>query len=176
MTNSKETLRQKMRKRLAALSPEEGRDWSAGLRSLLTFPAGSRVALFAGTAREPQLLDLITTSPEVSWFLPKVTGPGEMRFIACPHSSALRCGSFGIMEPPHGPPASALDVIVCPGLAFTAAGHRLGQGGGYYDRLLPDYPGARTLGVAFPPQILPELPREDHDVVLDAVLTPPPEP
>ena len=64
------------------------------------------------------------------------------------------------------------DVVVVPGLAFTVDGHRLGQGGGWYDRFL----AARrsdcvTIGVCFRPQLLDRLPTEDHDVILDAIVT-----
>ena len=64
------------------------------------------------------------------------------------------------------------DLIVVPGLAFTVGGHRLGQGGGWYDRFLP---GRRadctTIGVCFACQIVDHLPMDEHDVVLDAVVT-----
>ena len=67
---------------------------------------------------------------------------------------------------------SAVDVVVVPGLAFTAGGQRLGQGGGWYDRFL-----ARTradclkIGVGFEVQVVDELPTEAHDVTLDLVVT-----
>jgi 5-formyltetrahydrofolate cyclo-ligase len=64
------------------------------------------------------------------------------------------------------------DVIVVPGLAFTADGRRCGQGGGWYDRFLP---GRRvdcmTIGVCFEPQLVDDLPTDEHDVILDAVIT-----
>jgi 5-formyltetrahydrofolate cyclo-ligase len=64
------------------------------------------------------------------------------------------------------------DVIVVPGLAFTSDGHRLGQGGGWYDRFLP---GRRldctTIGVGFSTQLVDEVPTDVHDVVLDTVIT-----
>ncbi len=64
------------------------------------------------------------------------------------------------------------DLIVVPGLAFTADGRRVGQGGGWYDRFLP---GRRsdcvTIGVCFAPQLVDDVPTEAHDVVVDAVLT-----
>ncbi len=63
------------------------------------------------------------------------------------------------------------DVIVVPGVAFTAHGDRLGQGGGWYDRFLP---GIRhdcvTVGVAFAEQIVAWLPIEPHDVRIDHVV------
>jgi len=64
------------------------------------------------------------------------------------------------------------DVVLVPGLAFTAGGDRLGQGGGWYDRYLT---GVRsdctTIGVCFAEQILDAVPVEPHDVALDHVVT-----
>ncbi len=68
--------------------------------------------------------------------------------------------------------AEKLDLVVVPGLAFSADGHRLGQGGGWYDRFL-----ARTradctkVGVCFAGQVVPQVPIEPHDVPLDLVVT-----
>lgn len=64
------------------------------------------------------------------------------------------------------------DVVVVPGLAFTASGDRLGQGGGWYDRFLSRVrPNCTTIGVGFNPQIVSSLPTEAHDVTLDFVVT-----
>jgi 5-formyltetrahydrofolate cyclo-ligase len=64
------------------------------------------------------------------------------------------------------------DLIVVPGLAFTAGGHRLGQGGGWYDRFLSERRAdCTTIGVCFACQIVDHLPMDEHDVVLDAVVT-----
>lgn len=64
------------------------------------------------------------------------------------------------------------DVIIVPGLAFTRDGKRLGQGGGWYDRFLP---GRRadctTIGICFAPQLVDDLATDDHDIVLDLVLS-----
>ncbi len=64
------------------------------------------------------------------------------------------------------------DTVIVPGLAFTAAGDRLGQGGGWYDRFLA---GTRAdcvaIGVCFSEQVLESLPVEPHDVVMDHVVT-----
>jgi 5-formyltetrahydrofolate cyclo-ligase len=74
-------------------------------------------------------------------------------------------------------PESAVDVtwpdaVIVPGLAFTPAGDRLGQGGGWYDRFLARVaPACATVGVAFAPQIVDHLPTEPHDVRLDWVVT-----
>ena len=64
------------------------------------------------------------------------------------------------------------DVVIVPGLAFTAAGDRLGQGGGWYDRFLSAVPaGCTTVGVCFAEQIVDVVPVEDHDVTMDHVVS-----
>ena len=63
------------------------------------------------------------------------------------------------------------DVVLVPGLAFTRAGDRLGQGGGWYDRFLPGVrPDCVVVGVGFAEQVVDRLPTEPHDVVLDHVV------
>ncbi len=65
-----------------------------------------------------------------------------------------------------------LDVVVVPGVAFTATGHRLGQGGGHFDRFLPRLrSGCLRVGVCYREQLVDDVPSEPHDVVLDAVVS-----
>lgn len=89
----------------------------------------------------------------------------------------LEPGSLGILEPPADAPLlcdpSQLVGSVClvPGLVFDGAGHRVGYGGGYYDRFLAFYPGdkiglARTTMLSSNP-----LPIEGHDVAVDFIAT-----
>jgi 5-formyltetrahydrofolate cyclo-ligase len=80
-------------------------------------------------------------------------------------------GPYGIPAP-DGPtiPPETIDLIVVPGLAFDRSCHRLGQGGGYYDRYLP-YCRAVTVGLAFELQMTDDLPWEAHDIQLDFVAT-----
>jgi 5-formyltetrahydrofolate cyclo-ligase len=75
------------------------------------------------------------------------------------------------VEPRDVDPAT-LDVVVVPGLAFSVDGHRLGQGGGHFDRFLPRLsPVCVRIGVAFREQLVAAVPLEPHDVVLDLVIT-----
>jgi len=69
------------------------------------------------------------------------------------------------------PDGETVDLWICPGLAFTADGKRLGFGGGWYDRFLAARKsGARAWGVAYDWQMFPDLPQEPTDVRLDEVL------
>mgnify|MGYP003436159159 CR=1 FL=1 len=64
------------------------------------------------------------------------------------------------------------DVVIAPGLAFTAARERLGQGGGWYDRFLADARADCTvIGVCFIEQLVDALPTEPHDISMDVVVT-----
>ncbi len=63
------------------------------------------------------------------------------------------------------------DVIIVPMLGFNQNLHRLGYGGGYYDRLLSEQLIARKIGVCFELGYIPDLPVETHDVALDTILT-----
>ncbi|TNF22363.1 MAG: 5-formyltetrahydrofolate cyclo-ligase [Deltaproteobacteria bacterium] len=106
---------------------------------------------------------------------PRVVPPDTLTFWAVAGPEALQAGYRGILEPVPAAPAVAvgdLDLIVVPGLGFTADGHRLGQGGGFYDRLLAD-PARRalTVGFAFAGQVVSALPLDPHDIALDLIVT-----
>ena len=57
-------------------------------------------------------------------------------------------------------------LMLVPGLAFSEEGYRLGYGGGYYDRYVKDATFT-TMAMAYDFQILPEIPREEHDAKCD---------
>jgi 5-formyltetrahydrofolate cyclo-ligase len=66
----------------------------------------------------------------------------------------------------------AVDLILVPGLAFSKDRHRLGRGGGFFDRLLAGRAAkAFKLGVCFSLQLLDSIPIEPHGVAMDAVVT-----
>ena len=86
-------------------------------------------------------------------------------------------------RPPAQPSSPALgadtlktaDLILVPALAASPDGARLGQGGGWYDRTLPHRtPAAPVVAVVFDDEVLAPgtIPREGHDVLIDAIMTP----
>jgi 5-formyltetrahydrofolate cyclo-ligase len=74
----------------------------------------------------------------------------------------------GLREPSSEAPmldSAGLDLVLVPGLAFDAAGRRLGRGAGFYDRFLAGLPRSSvTVGVCFRCQMIDRVPSEGHDV------------
>jgi 5-formyltetrahydrofolate cyclo-ligase len=84
----------------------------------------------------------------------------------------LEPGIFGTSHPAGGRVYDgAYDLFVVPGLAFDRLGNRIGYGAGYYDLFLGSQASGFKVGVCYPFQLLPQLPREAHDVCMDAVWT-----
>ena len=100
--------------------------------------------------------------------LPRVNG-GAIE--VCDADGPMLASRIGVEEP-QGPalPYDIVDFVIVPGLAFTPDGARLGYGGGFYDRFLPQL-HAPNVGVCFAEQLLDALPVEPHDVRVQRVLS-----
>jgi 5-formyltetrahydrofolate cyclo-ligase len=92
----------------------------------------------------------------------------------------LVVGKWSILEPPGerwGTPGKEvdpreLDLVMVPGVGFTRDGARMGNGHGYYDRLLDRVrPDAPLIALAYECQLFPELAVSPHDVYMDKVIT-----
>jgi 5-formyltetrahydrofolate cyclo-ligase len=102
---------------------------------------------------------------------PRVTGKDQpLEFHHVPDGEVLAPGSFGIPEPLESWPRAVPDVLLVPLLAFDASGHRLGYGGGFYDRTLALL-NVPAIGIAYAGQEIPSIPFSPHDRTLDMVLT-----
>ena len=103
--------------------------------------------------------------------VPKCYGD-EMRFILMEDLSQVEKGYAGIPEPiADGPVAEdETALVLMPGLAFDPQGHRIGYGGGFYDKFLSHEPGHPTLALCYEFQMLPHLDTEEHDIPVDTVL------
>ncbi len=103
--------------------------------------------------------------------VPKVYGE-EMKFIYMTDLSQVSLGYANIPEPiADGPVADDTTALVLmPGLAFDPQGHRIGYGGGFYDRFLAAEPNHPTLALCYEFQMLPELRTEEFDIPVDTVL------
>ena len=122
------------------------------------------------------LIDRLLRQGRKLW-APVTRGSTEMRFVPLRRGGKLRRGPLGLLQPARTRPrrsAAHIDLILLPLLGFDPQGHRLGNGGGYYDRALAGFrPGRRPLlvGYAYTEQEMPMIPAEPWDVRLDAVVT-----
>ena len=105
--------------------------------------------------------------------LPVVTGPARpLIFRLWNKDMPLVPAGFGTLAPGPDAPVVRPDILLLPLLAYDEAGHRLGYGGGYYDRTLADWrPRPILVGFGFSGQGHKSIPHEAHDVMLDAVVT-----
>lgn len=117
----------------------------------------------------PMLARALAEGKQVA--VPKVYGD-TMKFICITDLSQTAAGYAGIPEPiADGPVADdPTALVLMPGLAFDSEGHRIGYGGGFYDRFLEEEPGHPTLALCYDFQLLPHLETESHDIPVDCVL------
>ena len=103
--------------------------------------------------------------------VPKVYGD-EMKFILLSDLGQVAKGYAGIPEPVADDPVAAdpTALVLMPGLAFDPEGHRLGYGGGFYDKFLAAEPDHPTLALCYDFQMLPHLDTESYDIPVDRVL------
>jgi 5-formyltetrahydrofolate cyclo-ligase len=109
--------------------------------------------------------------PKVSWDQKRML-PVEITSL---HSDLTTTSSgLGVREPVGGKPVpvNLVDLVIVPGLGFTANGYRIGRGMGFYDRFLAqsDFIGL-SCGLAFEEQVVDELPVLDHDMPLSMLVT-----
>ena len=103
--------------------------------------------------------------------VPKVVGQ-DMVFYKLTDFAQLEKGYFGIPEPAYGEIVQWEDaMMVMPGVAFDKENHRVGYGGGFYDRFLEKHPRIRRVAVAFEFQMLPEVPTEPTDIPPEIIVT-----
>ena len=79
---------------------------------------------------------------------------------------------FGVLQPKKLNEINEVDIFLIPGLAFDLNGTRLGRGGGVYDKLLADYSDSYFIGVSYDEYIFENLPIENHDIKMNALITP----
>ena len=124
-----------------------------------------------GSEIDPTALEEAAAAAGGTLVFPRVEGVGLMRFLHPQVYADWEEGPYGIIQPRSHCPALTPDVAIVPLVAFDRMGHRLGQGGGYYDRALTAAPNAFRLGIAWSVQEVDAVPVESWDVPLHAVIT-----
>lgn len=103
--------------------------------------------------------------------VPKVMGD-DMKFFYLEDFSCVPLGYCNIPEPTGNEPQAddPTALVLMPGLAFDAQGHRIGYGGGFYDKFLSKEPNHPTLALCYAFQMVDSLKTEEFDVPVDVVL------
>lgn len=103
--------------------------------------------------------------------VPKVYGD-DMKFIYLDDLSQVAKGYAGIPEPVADGPVAQDEtaLVLMPGLAFDRAGHRIGYGGGFYDKFLAREPHHPTVALCYDFQVMDRLETEEFDIPVDLVI------
>ncbi len=159
------------RKRLAGQSP--GAPVRAA-RHIDGLPPAGTVAVYHAIGSELDMTDVSLALAHAgrALCLPVVVAlDAPMIFRRWSPGDPLELDLAGVPAPLPLAEAIVPDLILTPLLAFDAAGARLGQGGGYYDRTFAALPDAIRVGFAYAGQQVDDLPVEGHDIRLHGVLT-----
>jgi len=126
------------------------------------YPIGSEILT------QDIIQELLSDGKDV--FLPKVIEK-EMEFRKIIDFSSLEKGSFDIMEPKEDCEIdNDLDVVLVPTVGISPIGVRLGYGHGFYDRFLAKHKSV-TISLTFEKQIVKKIPKSEHDIVIDWIIT-----
>ena len=182
-------LRQNLRHRRRTLPEREASNLAARAASALArhrvFARAQRIAIYAPVDGEVDTRPLVETAWHFgkSVYLPVLApfGGARLWFRHYHPQSLMLANRFGIPEPArrgnHDLKAKHLDLVIAPLVAFDSAGHRLGMGGGFYDRSFAylhrrlNWQRPRILGLAYDFQHVEQLPAEPWDVPLWGVAT-----
>lgn len=173
----KKTLRAKIREQKRAMSEEEIRERSEKLGQLFAdsqlYREATTIYGYLPYNQEvrtvPMLERALKDGKRVA--VPKVYGD-EMKFIYMTDLTQVEKGYAGIPEPVEDGPVAEdqTALVLMPGLAFDKEGHRIGYGGGFYDKFLAAEPNHPTLALCYEFQMVKELPTEEFDIPVDSVL------
>lgn len=176
---NKADLRKQFIKIRNALPGERVSEWSQAIQNhllaLITKDDYGVIAAYAAFRNEPLLWETLKTllSAGKTVALPKCEKNGIMAMYKISSLGELETGAYGILEPPDTVKIQPdeIDLILCPGCAFSLQGERMGYGGGYYDRYLPLCTRAIRVGVCYEMSLVDSLPTEAFDVKMDFLIT-----
>jgi 5-formyltetrahydrofolate cyclo-ligase len=176
---TKAEIRRQIRSHRDQLTPAEIAAASSAIETRLLELAAVRDAktwsVYVSAGSEVRTHRLIQTLLDRSAIVavPCVVGPADMVMQRIHSFDELMATSRGFLEPAVDSKAAqqSFDVCICPGVAFTERGDRLGSGAGFYDRYLAGNPSRLCIGLALDLQIVAELPTEAHDRRMDFLIT-----
>lgn len=178
ISEKKSLLRKQLRDARLALSMGEQQthalQWRDQLLSFEPFKHATHIGAYLAHKGEMDLQPLIDAAELQGkhLYLP-VLNHDALNFRRFTPQTALVHNRYGLLEPAHADnfPTAALDIVLVPLVGFDRAGHRLGQGRGYYDVTFASRGHTHLIGVAHACQEVADIPTESHDVLLDTIIT-----
>ena len=136
------------------------------------------IMIFMDMKNEVRITKLMKLYPEKSFFIPKITDSKnrEMK-INRYNENELVLHKFGYYESSSSDfyNENILNIVIVPAVVFDLEKNRIGFGGGYYDTFLKKIRGGNKkvlfIGICYDFQIIEKVPAEEHDVVLDFVVS-----
>lgn len=178
-TLRKNEIREQVKEHRMALTQSQEEAWNDSIcRKVLNMRAIRQafcVYCYVSFRHEVGTKQLIACLLEMGKYVavPKVEEK-RLVFYAIQGVRDLESGVMGIMEPKPGclRISDPYAPVIVPGIAFDQQGHRVGYGGGYYDRFFEEEPNHPKYGIAYPFQMFDSLPAEAHDKGMDLIITP----
>lgn len=170
-------LRAVMEQQRRMMSKEQVQEQSAliiaQLEQMSAFKEAKTVLLYYPIHNEVDLRPLLAKYAGQKTLLLPVTHRRSMEVRPYDGEDMMRKGHFGIPEPQTSTYKGRIDLIVVPGVAFDRHCHRIGRGGGYYDRFLLKHPASVKIGVCYDFQLRKHnLPHTWRDHKMNRVVTP----
>ncbi|MBO5093448.1 MAG: 5-formyltetrahydrofolate cyclo-ligase [Lachnospiraceae bacterium] len=181
---TKKEIRKHMLAQRDAMVPKERHEKSVRICERIQahplFLSAKHILCYVNYRSETETLGLIAEALRLGkWvYCPLVDGT-EMDFYRISGIEELHAGFHGILEPPMlrrmryvpQPGSAEQTLMIMPGAAFDRSCHRIGYGGGYYDRYLQKAGNPPKIAAAFSIQVADAVPYEAHDICPDAVVT-----
>lgn len=145
----------------------------AQLEQMSAFREAKTVLLYYPIHNEVDLRPLLTKYKGQKIFLLPVTHRHSMEVRPYDGEDMMRRGRLGVPEPQTSTYRGHIDLIIVPGVVFDQHRHRIGRGGGYYDRFLRKQLTAKKVGVCYSFQLKKHtIPHSWRDQKIDRIITP----
>lgn len=169
----REILEQRRRVYDKSKAAEDAQTLLHRIADLKQFQQAQTVLLYAPIHNEVDISGLLETYKDQKTILLPVTHRRCMKAHPYEGEEKMHRGKYRVMEPTTDPFEGNIDLILVPGVAFDYHLHRIGRGGGFYDKFLRKHPRSFKLGVGYDFQLRKTaVPHGLFDVRVDAILTP----
>jgi len=180
----KRALKHEIFEKRRALSKDDVKEKSLKIRenlfSLEEFKKAKNILFYVSFKNEVgthKMIKELIAKKEKTVIVPYVMGDNPiLQLSELKNFDWLEVKTFGVLEPKelyirefnH----EKVDLVIVPGIVFDKQGHRIGYGHGYYDKFLKKLgKNVKKIGLAFELQVVDEIPKEEHDVPVDCMVT-----